>query len=294
MKTTIDSASARSDEPAAPHEGRDPSWDSVAAGWKTWWPTIENGARHVSRRLIELVDVRPGQRLLDIATGIGEPALSAASVVGPAGRVVATDLSSAMLDIARERAAAQGLTNVEFLQADAERLDFPDGSFDAVLCRWGLDDLPNPSETLRTIRRLLTPTGAFAAAVWDAGPEARPLSSLAMALAREMFDPPSLRRPEAPSPPESAENWLENAMTHAGFAQVHVEAMTLTLAFSSADDCTRYLTDVSPLFAAVLFDQSAERQTEYRRRLAEKLQRYAAPDGTVRIPNATLCAVGRR
>lgn len=199
-----------------------------------------------------------------------------------------------MLNIARERAAAQGLTNVEFLQADAERLDFPDGSFDAVLCRWGLDDLPNPSETLRTIRRLLTPTGAFAAAVWDAGPEARPLSSLAMALAREMFDPPSLRRPEAPSPPESAENWLENAMIHAGFAQVHVEAMTLTLAFSSADDCTRYLTDVSPLFAAVLFDQSAERQTEYRRRLAEKLQRYAAPDGTVRIPNATLCAVGRR
>jgi len=69
--------------------------------------------------------------VLDIATRIGEPALLAASRVGPAGRVVATDISSQMLDIARERAAMSGLSNVEIRQADAGQLDFPDGSFDA-------------------------------------------------------------------------------------------------------------------------------------------------------------------
>lgn len=270
-------------------------WDSVAAGWKTWWPTIENGAQHVSRRMLELAGVQPGDRVLDIATGIGEPALLAASRVGPAGRVVATDLSSRMLDIARERAAALALTNVQFMEADAERLDFPDGSFDAVLWRWGLTDLPDPLDTLVAIRRMLAPGGAFVTAVWEAGPKARPLASLAMTVARELFDVSS-SQPEAPSPSvsESVEGAVEAALIRAGFSDVRMEAMTLALEFASADDCTQYLRDVSPVFAALLCDSSSGQQTEFRRRLAEALQPYVTADGSVRIPNATLCAVGRR
>lgn len=72
-------------------------WDRVAAGWKKWWPTIEKGAQHVSNRLADLAEVASGQRVLDIATGIGEPALLAASRVGSAGRVVGTDVSTQML-----------------------------------------------------------------------------------------------------------------------------------------------------------------------------------------------------
>ena len=107
-------------------------WDRVAAGWEKWWRTIEDGAQHINDRLLELAEVAPGKRVLDIATGIGEPAVSAAIRVGSAGRVVATDISKQMLDIAWTRASTAGLTNVEFLQADAERLDFPDHSFDAI------------------------------------------------------------------------------------------------------------------------------------------------------------------
>ena len=260
-------------------------WDSVAAGWKKWWPTIESGAQHVSKRMLELAEVEPGQRVLDIATGIGEPALLAASLVGPAGRVVATDLSSQMLDIARERSTTLGLTNVEFLEADAERLDFPDGSFDAILCRWGLSDLSNPLSMLVSIRRMLAPHGSFAASVWEAGPKGRPLASLAAALAQEMFDLPS------PRPGEEA---LEKDMVHAGFSDVRVEEMTLTLEWPSTEDCTQYLMDVSPVLAALLSDKPSGQQAEYRQRLAEKLRQYLTNDGIVRIPNVTICAVGRR
>jgi ubiquinone/menaquinone biosynthesis C-methylase UbiE len=277
----------QSDDLARYKEEQRQQWDSVAIGWKKWWLTIENGAQDVSKRMIELAEVKPGQRVLDIATGIGEPALLAASRVGPAGRVVATDLSSQMLDIARERATALGLTNVEFLEADAERLDFRDGSFDAILWRWGPTDLSNPSNALIAIRRMLTPDGSFVASVWEAGPKARPLASLAMTVAREMFDMPS---PE-PSPPENA---LETEMIDAGFSDVRTEEVTLTLAFASTDDCTQYLMDVSPVFASLLSDKSSERQAEYRRRLAEKLQQYVTADGGVRIPNVALCAAGRR
>lgn len=277
----------QSNDLARDKEEQRQQWDSVAIGWKKWWPTIENGAQDVSKRMIELAEVKPGQRVLDIATGIGEPALLAASHVGPAGRVVATDLSSQMLDVARERATTLGLTNVEFLEADAERLDFRDGSFDAILWRWGPTDLSNPSNALIAIRRMLTPDGSFVASVWEAGPKARPLASLAMTVAQEMFDMPS---PE-PSPPENA---LEKEMIDAGFSDVRTEEVALTLAFASTDDCTQYLMDVSPGFASLFSDKSSGRQAEYRRRLAEKLQQYVTADGGVRIPNVALCAAGRR
>lgn len=284
---------APSNDPARHMEEQRQKWDGVAAGWKKWWRTIENGTRCVSERMVELAGVGPGQRVLDIATGIGEPALLAASRVGPAGRVVATDISPQMLDIARERATASGLANVEFMEADAGRLDFPDAGFDAILCRWGVTSLPNPLKTLADIRRMLAPDGAFATSVWEAEPRGRPLASLAAAVAREMFDPPS-SRPEAPSPPGSAGDALEKDMIRAGFADVRVEEMALALEFPSAEDCTRYLTDVSPELAALLAGKSSGQQAEYRRRLAGKLRQYVAVDGGVRIPNVTLCAVGRK
>jgi ubiquinone/menaquinone biosynthesis C-methylase UbiE len=77
------------------------SWDSVADGWQKWWKTIEIGAEKVSRRLIELAEIKPGSRVLDIATGIGEPAITAANQVGNSGHVLATDISSQMLSIAK-------------------------------------------------------------------------------------------------------------------------------------------------------------------------------------------------
>jgi ubiquinone/menaquinone biosynthesis C-methylase UbiE len=75
------------------------SWDSVAAGWQKWWEPIERGAEKVSRRLIELAEIKPGSRVLDIATGIGEPAITAANQVGKNGHILATDISPQMLTI---------------------------------------------------------------------------------------------------------------------------------------------------------------------------------------------------
>src|SRR5271156_1654354 len=88
-------------------------WDAAAAGWKQWWGTFERAAQSVSDRLVELAKVRPGDRVVDLATGIGEPAITAARRVGAAGRVVAIDHSTGMLAVGRERASALGLGNLE-------------------------------------------------------------------------------------------------------------------------------------------------------------------------------------
>jgi ubiquinone/menaquinone biosynthesis C-methylase UbiE len=285
--------STQSDDPAGHSEAQRQQWDGVAAGWKKWWRAIENDAQHVSKRMVQLAEVTPGQRVLDIATGIGEPALLAASLVGPTGLVVATDLSPEMLDIAQERASALGLTNVKFIESDVEGLDLPEGSFDTILCRWGVTSLPDPSNTLVAIRHMLTPGGSFATADWEFGATGRPMAGIAMDVARELFDLSPVQ-PVVPSPRGSAGDALEKTMIHAGFTDVRVERMTLTLALPSADDCTQYLMDVSPEFAALLSDKSSGQRDEFRRRLANKLQPYVTVDGSVRVPNLTVCAAGRK
>lgn len=76
--------------------GQREGWDSVAQGWKEWWAPIEKGAQKISQRLIELAKIKSGHRVLDVATGIGEPSITAAKIVGTGGHVLATDLSTQM------------------------------------------------------------------------------------------------------------------------------------------------------------------------------------------------------
>src|SRR5687767_15932875 len=102
-------------------------WDNAAAGWQTWWETIERGAQKVSDKNVELAEIQPGDKVLDIATGIGEPAVTAAKIVMPDGKVVATDISPKMLQIARTRATSLGLNGImEFRESDGEKIDLPE------------------------------------------------------------------------------------------------------------------------------------------------------------------------
>lgn len=141
-------------------------WGVSASGWKQHWSLWERAAQHVSVRLLDLAHIDVGHRVLDLATGLGEPALTAARRVGPTGRVVATDLSPQMLALAREKACALGLQNIEFREMDAEAPDLPLSTFQAILCRWGLMFLPQLTTALSQLRQLLVPGGWFAAAVW--------------------------------------------------------------------------------------------------------------------------------
>ena len=109
------------------------SWNTSAGGWRKWSDFIDAAAGGISERLVELAAVKQGSRVLDVAAGYGEPALTAAKVAGPDGSVVATDISAEMLAYGRERAEAAGVENLEFIESDAISLDFPADSFDAAL-----------------------------------------------------------------------------------------------------------------------------------------------------------------
>ena len=103
-------------------------WTSAAAGWKNWWQVIEKGAQKINDRLIDLAEIKQGNKVLDLATGIGEPVVTVAkNMVGSQGHVLAVDMSSQMLAIAREEVTSLGLQDViEFKESDIESLQLVD------------------------------------------------------------------------------------------------------------------------------------------------------------------------
>ncbi len=151
----------------------------------------------LSERLLDLAGLRPGMRVLDLATGRGEPALRAARRVAPLGSVLGVDPDPGVLRLAQAVADRQGVTNLQLRVGCAETLDdLPEGSFDAVTVRWGLMYMAAPLAALRHAARLLTEDGVFVAALW-AEPERVAYHTLPrQLLTRHRTLPP--RDPDAP------------------------------------------------------------------------------------------------
>jgi len=273
------------------------SWDSVARGWQKWWKTFENGAQKVSDRLIELANIESGDKVLDVATGIGEPAISAAKIVGNSGRVTGTDISSEMLAIAEERARSMGLHEVlEFKQGDAESLDLETyQAFDSVLCRWGLMFLPNLDNALRNIQRLLLPEGKFAAAVWSE-PSKVPLISMPISIARQELKAPLLGQ-GVPGPFSLADiDSLKKSLEKAGFADIKSESITVVFEFDSADEYTEFNQDIVAPVRIMLANETEERKMEVWNAVTNQAkQRFVDKNtGRIKLGNEAICIVGSK
>ncbi len=141
-------------------------WERMAEGWKKWHAKFSRQSSEATKAILDLAQVKEGMTVLDLACGSGEPSLSIARAVGPRGRVVATDIAPGMLKIAETNARDEGLSNIEFKPANAEAIPFPDGSYDAVTCRFGLMFFPNPEKAMGEIRRVLKIGGVVALVTW--------------------------------------------------------------------------------------------------------------------------------
>lgn len=141
-------------------------WKVAAERWKRDYPTFKVSSRAASDLIIEAVGASPGMRVLDLASGTGQPALPLAEAVAPNGSVVATDLVPEMLSVAEDNARQEGVGNISFEVLSAEDLPFPDESFDAVTCRFGVMFFSDVESSMRGIRRVLKPGGRAAFISW--------------------------------------------------------------------------------------------------------------------------------
>jgi ubiquinone/menaquinone biosynthesis C-methylase UbiE len=235
------------------------NWDSAAVGWMQWSAFNDRADAHISERLVELAGVQPGSRVLDVAAGYGEPALTAARRAGAEGRVVATDISAEMLAFGRERAAAAGLGNVEFLQSDACGLDFPPASFDAAVSRWGIIFEPDAEAAAARIRGFLKPGARMAISSWGE-PDQVPFLSLPMrtTMARLNVPPPPAGTPGPLSRPTPAA--IGGLLEGGGFANVAVEQDEVIYEFDSPERFTAYVRAISAPIRAMIEQHAGEAQ----------------------------------
>ena len=208
-------------------------WNKDGAAWRRWNAVLDRWYGGASGKMLDLAQIQSGQRVLDIAAGAGEPAISAAARVGPGGHVLATDISEGIVALALEVAHERGLKQIETRAMDGEKLDLPDASFDAVVCRLGLMYMPHPVTALREWRRALKAGGRVAVVVFST-PDRNPWGATPASIIR--------RRAQLPPPvpgqpgPFSLGNpgVLENLFTQAGFAHHEVHAVPVPHRMASA------------------------------------------------------------
>ncbi|MET0500062.1 MAG: methyltransferase domain-containing protein, partial [Candidatus Binatia bacterium] len=182
--------------------------------------------------LIDAANLRPGNRVLDVAAGTGDQTLLAARRVGPTGYVLATDISANMLKLASDAAREAGLMNVETRVMDAENIDLGAESFDSVICRQGLMLFSNPVQALIGMRRVLKPKGKVVALVWSTE-EKNPYQGLPFAIVRRIgnMPAPTSGRPGLFTLGEPL--LLQGVFKASGFLEIVIHAVSLRRRFAS-------------------------------------------------------------
>jgi ubiquinone/menaquinone biosynthesis C-methylase UbiE len=267
-------------------------WNGVAAVWDEYSKFIDSSAYVVSDRLVEMAGIKEGDRVLDVACGYGEPSLTAARKVGADGTVVATDISAEMLEFGRQRAAANGVENIEFMQSDANSLDFPAESFDAAVSRWGIIFEPDGEGTAANVKGFLKPGSRFAIASWGP-PERVPFLAVAMKTATAKLDvpppPPGTPGPLSRPTPEAIGGLLEGG----GFSGIEVEELDITFEFESPEEYTVFTLGMAAPIKAMLAPHPEDVQRETRDAISDAAREASETDGQVRLTNQVLIASGQ-
>jgi SAM-dependent methyltransferase len=271
-------------------EASQQGWEEAAAGWVRSQELIRAFAAPVSHWMLDALAPQPGQRVLELAAGLGETGLLAAELVAPAGGVIISDHADAMLAGARERAGELGLANVEFQTINAEWIDLPVASVDGVLCRWGYMLMADPPAALGETRRVLRPGGRVALAVWDSI-ERNPWAALPGLELRErgLVEPPA---PGTPGPFALGDQArLRALLEQAGFAEIRIDALDLHRTHADFDGFWELTLDLSRAFHDAVLERRQPEIEQIRAGLRARLEPFTAPDGSLDVPARTLVAV---
>jgi enediyne biosynthesis protein CalE5 len=259
-------------------------WGEAAEGWRKHHNRLNEVSGPVTRTMLELAGVTSGRRVLDIACGSGIPAIPAAQAVGPTGFVLATDQAPEMVEVARDFAKEDGVTNIEFRLVDGEELDVEPRSFDAVTCRWGMMFMPESVGFLRRAYGALKPNGRIAVAVWGP-PEKNPFIGLPIMTARKYYTGPPLPDPTAPGGVFSFadKGQLKSVFEQAGFRDVQIDEMVLPMAvFDNGTEYWEYCMEIMSPLRRILDQMPADTVEKIGQEVIEAASE-GSPDGKVSL-----------
>lgn len=266
------------------------TWNRVAGAWERWQPDLWGVSRHVSEWLLSRLELRPGQTVLEIGAGPGLTGLEAARAVGPSGVLICTDFSPEMIEVARRRAQAEGVDNVEFAVMDAEDMHLPDDAADAVVCRFAYMLMHDQTAALAHTRRVLRPGGRLAFAVWGSA-ERNPWATVSMQAVRHLVPPTDPAEPGGMfSLGDPAR--IRELVGSAGFGQPEIAELDHTWRYASFEHMWDMRAEISGTFSDVLSRLSGAEVDEVKAKLEAAVEPYRTDDG-YELPGLALAVAAR-
>ena len=264
-------------------------WERAATGWGKHAQRMREFGMPVSAWMLDHARLQPGQRVLELAAGPGDTGLLAAELIRPGGTLLSTDAAETMLEVARARAAAFGIENVEFKRMDIEWIDLDTASVDVVLCKWGLMFSTDPESSLREARRVLRPGGRIALAAWD-DPAANAWATIPNRTLVELGHAEPLD-PDAPGMfILAAPGRLRELLDAAGFIDVVVETVETPRSFTGVAEYVAETAEISSVFGEAFDPLADEQRAAVVRKIAELAKPYTAADGQVKFLGRSLVA----
>lgn len=244
-------------------------WDRTAAFYGQAGPPVFSIS---AQRLLELLKLEPGDRLLDVACGTGAVAIPAAKQVGPSGLVTATDYSPCMVAEAEKQVKKQGLSNIACACMEAQNLEFPDNSFDALTCGFALFFFPDMRRALAEMHRVLVPGGEVGLSLWGKGAIVPQWPILGETIKGYGLQPVVLNR--IAWRPED----IEALLTPAGFSDIEIVEERYDLPFREASEAWEFTLSVGPI--EVMLEQlSKNKRQEFIDAFLSRIQELATPEG---------------
>lgn len=266
-------------------------WTRVAAGWRRWEPQIVAMTWPMTLRLLAGLELKPGDRVLDVGCGTGDTTLALACVVG-AEHVVAIDPVAEMIDTGRARAAAMALSAVDFRVTPVEEATFSEGSFAGVCARWSLIFCEDVVGQLRRIRSWLAPGGRLAMAAWTPQPETPGFEAVNRALNRRLDLPPL--DPNKPGRIHLSDpGQLRDAIHAAGFDGIRIERVPLSVVTRDGDEFWRMMCAMGGALSRVLEELDESHCASIRDEVIESVEAHRVGD-VLRIPAPAQAAFARR
>jgi SAM-dependent methyltransferase len=243
----------------------------------------------LSATMVDALALAPGQRVLELAAGPGDTGFMAAELIAPGGTLICSDGAEAMLEVARERAASQGISNVEFRQLELEWIDLPTADVDAVLCRWGIMLAVDSEAAAQEIRRVTRPGGRAALAVWDE-PARNPWTTVAADALTEL----GFLAPVSPDEPGmfklAGDGVLRELLESAGLLEVEVTTVAMERRCDGIDQYLAETLAMSTRFRAGYHALDFDQQRAMKRLLTRRARPFTAADGSLTLPGSSLVA----
>ena len=267
------------------------AWNKFSPGWKKWDDLAMDFLKPVGDEIIRLINPKGADVVLDIAAGTGEPGLTIATML-KGGKVIITDLSEDMLEIARENAMNRGIKNIETHACDVCELPFADNTFDAISCRFGFMFFPDMLLAAKEMVRVLKPGGRIATSVWNV-PEKNFWVTAIMGTINKNI--------ELPAPPPGSpgmfrcakDGFISDLFLQAGLKNISQKEIAGKLNAKTTDVYWNMMTEVGAPIVAALSKADDAMKVKIKGEVYQAVnQKY--PDGNILIDSSALVIYGEK